>query len=264
MNSFMRAGRASIAAASIIALASAAPAMAGDGYGTQAKSLNKFYFGVFGGVDLRDDQNLDGATPGGAVRNIEVEYNDGSIFGANVGIAGKDYSWGRLRGEVEFAYRTSDVENLALNGVGRVVLDGSKTEITTGFVNAYIDSPVYFDRVRFSLGAGFGLANVNHGINYLVANAAAIGTIPGNLQIALPSSETTYAWQVIGGTEIKMTDTISLVGDIRYTEINDVQVERYVQNSIINGVATTQGTLDSILKTDLSSVSVTGGVRVSF
>lgn len=239
-------------------------AAAGDGYGTQPQPQKQFYFGVVGGVDLRDNQNLDGATPGGAVRNIEVEYDNGSMFGVSVGLLGKDYSWGRVRGDVEFAYRVSDVEYLALNGIARVVQDGSKTEIMTGLVNAYYDTPLYFDRIRFSIGAGFGIANVNHGINYLVANAAAIGAQPGNLQIALPSSETTYAWQISGGTEIKLTDMISLVGDVRYLEINDVQVERYVGNSIINGVATTQGTLDSILKTDLSTVTVTGGLRIAF
>jgi hypothetical protein len=239
-------------------------ASAGDGYDTQPKSPISHYFGVFGGIDIRDDQNLNGQTPGGAVRDIVVDYDNGWVFGANIGIAGRDYAWGRVRGEVEFAFRKADVGALALNGVDRVVQDGSETTVTTGLVNAYYDSPLLYDRLRLSVGAGFGIANINHGINYLVANAAAIGTIPGQLQIALPSSETTYAWQLIGAAEVKINETLSFVGDVRYLSINDVQVERYVGNSIINGVATTQGTLDSILKTDLQSVTVTGGLRVTF
>lgn len=239
-------------------------AHAGDGYAADAKSPMRYYFGVFGGADFRKDQNLNGATSGGAGRNIDVEYDTGSVFGANVGVVGRDYAWGRVRGEVEFAYREANVENLALNGVARVVQDGSETSIATGMVNAYYDTPLYYDRFRLSFGAGFGLANANHGINYLVANAAAIGTQPGNLQIALPTSETTYAWQLIGGAEVKMTDTISLIGDVRYLRVGDVQVERYIGNSIINGVATTTGTLDSILKTDLSTVTLSAGLRISF
>lgn len=255
-------GRGLVGAAAVVLGAHAAHA--GDGYRAAAQSPLSYYFGVFGGVDLRKDQDINGATSGGAVRDIVVEYDTGSVFGANVGMAGRDNAWGRVRGEVEFAYREADVKNLALNGVARVVQDGSETTIATGMVNVFYDTPLYFNRFRLSFGGGFGIANVNHGINYLVANAAAIGTQPGNLQIALPSSETTYAWQLIGGGEVKMTESISLVGDIRYLDVGDLQVERYIGNSIINGVATTTGTLDSILKSDLSSVTLSAGLRISF
>lgn len=260
-------GMAGVCRTAIVGLAivgGAQVAQAGDGYGAAAKSPMHYYFGVFGGVDLRRDQDINGATAGGAVRDIVVEYDTGSVFGANLGVSGRENAWGRLRGEVELAYREAEVKNLALNGVARVVQDGSETSISTGMVNVYYDTPLYFDRFRLSFGGGFGIASVNHGINYLVANAAAIGTQPGNLQIALPSSETTYAWQLIAGGEMKMTESISLVGDVRYLGLGDLQVERYIGNSIINGVATTTGTLDSILNTDMSTVTLSAGLRIAF
>jgi opacity protein-like surface antigen len=222
---------------------------------------NRFYASVFGGAETLDDESITGANAAGQARNINVEFGDGSVFGAAVGVTGGDMSFGRFRGEFETAFRQSDVEALALNGTARQFNPSSEVSITTAMVNAYYDTPVFWERVRAFGGVGFGIAGVDHEIRYLVANAAATG---GNLQILLPSSETTYAYQLILGSEIELSPSWSLSGDVRYLDVGDVQVERYIGNSILNGVATNNGTLDSVLDADLTSISATIGLRFKF
>lgn len=222
------------------------------------------YVSIFGGIDTPDEEKLDGQNAAGDLRDIDVALDDGKIFGGALGVAGADSSWGRLRAEVELSFRKSDQEGLTLNGVPRTVIDGSDVSVGAGMLNAYYDTPKFFDRVRFGVGAGFGVASVNHEIGYLIAVPPAIGTIPGQIQIAIPSSETGYAYQLIGGVEVELSSKLSLIGNVRYFDLGDVQVERFVLNSFINGVPTTTGTLDSVLDADYSTTSFTVGVRYKF
>lgn len=222
------------------------------------------YVTVFGGIDAPDEEKIDGRNAAGDLRDIDVALDDGKVIGAALGVAGADSSWGRLRAEVEFSFRKSDLEGLTLNGVPRTVVDGSDVSIGAGMLNAYFDTPKLLDRLRFGVGAGFGVASVNHEIGYLIAVPPAIGTIPGQVQIAIPSSETGYAYQLIGMAEVELSRNLSLIGDVRYFDLGDVQVERFVLNSFINGVPTTTGTLDSILDADYSTTSFTVGIRYKF
>ncbi len=219
------------------------------------------YVGVFGGGDFVEDESINGANAAGAVRDIDVEFDTGSVFGAVVGVAGAEQSWGRIRGEVEASFREADMSALALNGVARQFNPASEVSVSSALVNAYYDSPLYADRVRFFAGAGFGIAGIDHEIRYLVANAAATG---GNLQILIPTTETTFAYQLIGGAEVELGGNWSLIGDVRYFDLGDVQVERFIANSIIDGTATNNGTLDSVLDADWSTISATVGLRYRF
>lgn len=241
----------------------AAAALAGVAAPAQAEE-QKAYVTGFAGVDMPDSVNLDGANSAGAVRDIDAALEDGSVLGLAVGVASKDASFGRFRAEVEVSFRESDLEGLKLNGVDRTIIEGSDVSTTAALINVHYDTPVYWERVRFNAGVGFGIASIDHQIRYLVANAAAIGSIPGQLQIAIPSTESTYAAQVIGGFEVELSPNWSITGDVRYFDLGDVQAERYILNSIINGVASTTGTLDSILDSDYSTTSFTTGLRFKF
>lgn len=244
-------------------LAAAAAALAGLA-GPALADANSFYIGGFVGGDMPDDESLDGANAAGQLRDIDVALEEGTLFGLVLGVATPEQDFGRFRAEIEAGFRSSELEGLNLNGVARVVQPGSEVSVASGMLNVHYDTPVFLDRVRLNLGAGFGVAGIDHEIRYLVANGAAIGSTPGNLQIAIPSSEMTYAYQIIGGIEVMLAPGLSLTGDVRYFDLGDVQAERYILNSIINGVATTNGTLDSILDADYATTSLTIGVRVAF
>jgi opacity protein-like surface antigen len=223
-------------------MAAAAAAVAVSNEAGAQTADNRFYASVFGGVETFDDESITGANAAAQARTINVEFGDGSIFGVAAGVSSADHSMGRFRAEFETAFRQADVEALSLNGVPRQFNPSSEVSITTAMVNAFYDTPVFWERVRAYGGVGFGLANVDHEIRYLVANAAATG---GNLQILIPSSESTYAYQLVLGSEIELSPSWSLTGDVRYLDVGDTQVERYIGNTIINGTATNNGTLDS-------------------
>jgi opacity protein-like surface antigen len=241
-----------LAAAAALAAANTAHAQTAD---------NRFYASVFGGFETVDDESIAGANAAGQARNINVGFGDGSVFGVAAGVSSGDMAFGRFRAEVETAFREADVDSLSLNGVARQFNPSSEVSITTAMVNVLYDTPAFWGRVRAFGGVGFGLAGVDHQIRYLVANATATG---GNLQILIPSSETTYAYQLILGTEVELSPSWSFIGDVRYLDVGDTQVERYIGNTIINGTATSNGTLDSVLDADLASVSATIGVRYRF
>lgn len=242
-----------IAAAAVLGLATPAAAQERGAYVT-----------VFGGVDAPADEKIDGRNAAGDLRDIDVGFDDGSMFGVALGLTGPDRSWGRARAEIEFSYRESGLEELTLNGVSRTVVDGSEVSMSAGMLNVFYDTPQMFDRLRFSVGAGFGAASVDHQIHYLIAVPPATGSIPGQVQIAIPTTEAAYAWQLIGAAEIALTPSLSLTGDIRLFDLGDVQVERFVLNSFINGTPTTTGTLDSILDADYATTSVAVGLRYRF
>jgi opacity protein-like surface antigen len=242
-----------VAAASVLGLATPA---AGQERGA--------YVTVFGGMDAPVDEKIDGRNAAGDLRDIDVGFDSGSIFGAALGLASTERSYGRARAEIEFSHRESQLGDLTLNDVDRTVVDGSEVSVSAGMLNVFYDTPQMFDRLRFSVGAGFGAASVDHQIHYLIAVPPATGSIPGQVQIAIPTTEATYAWQLIGAAEIALTPSLSLTGDIRYFDLGDVQVERFVLNSFINGAPTTTGTLESILDADYATTSVTVGLRYRF
>jgi opacity protein-like surface antigen len=222
---------------------------------------NRFYVAGTFGSDAFDDETISGANAAAQRRDINVEFDNGGYYGVALGLLATESTYGRVRGEVEASFRSADVQALALNGVARNVAEGSEVSVASGMINGFYDTPVYFDRFRLYAGAGLGIAGVDHEIRYLVANPAATG---GNLQIIIPSSEMTVAYQFIGGAEVALSPSWSLTADVRYFDAGDVQVERYIGNTIINGTATNIGTLDSVLDADLSSVTASAGIRYRF
>lgn len=240
-------------AAGVAIAAAAGPAAAQTGV----------YVTAFGGVDS-PEETLDGANPAGAVRHIEVTLEDGSIYGGALGVASSEYAFGRFRAEVEVSSRKSDLEGIELNDVARTIREDRSVAVSTGMIQAIYDTPLYWDRVRFHIGAGYGFAAVDHNLGYLVANAAAIGSSPGNFLINIPNSETTSAYQIMAGAEVVLAPRWSLTADVRSLNVGDLQAQRFVENSIINGTPTTIGTLDSVLSADYSSMSYTVGLKYAF
>ena len=224
----------------------------------------KVYIAAFGGIDMPDDERLDGTNADGQLRDIDVLLGDDSVVGLALGVATPEQSFGRFRGEIEASFRQSDLGGLTLNGVAREVLDGSHVSVAAAMVNLSYDTPQLFDRLRFTAGAGFGVAAIDHQIRYLIAVPPAIGAFPGNVQIAIPSTETTHAYQLIGGAEFALNKSFSLTADVRYFDLGNVQAERFILNSFIGGVPTTIGTLDSILDADYATTSFTVGIRYQF
>jgi len=217
-----------------------------------AGETQKFYASLQYGFDAPAEETLRGANAGGAPRNIDIEYKDGVVLAAAFGVVAHQGDYGRLRLEVETAYRESDVDSLVLNDVSRRFRGDSHQSTTTAMINALYDTPLLADRVRLFGGAGFGIAVQDHEVRYLVERPDSAG---GNLPIALPTSETTWAAQAIVGGEVILTNHLSAVADVRFVDFGDTQVQRFILSN---------GNLDSILDAENSTFSGTVGLRFNF
>ncbi len=199
---------------------------------SEGSSAGDIYVSVFVGDNLGRDQRFEGATVGGAARNIETPTKDGLIGGAAIGVIVSDSGIGRFRTEAEFSAGKNDIKELVLNDVPRDLVRGRKS-VTAGMLNIAYDTPRIFDRVRLTAGAGFGLAAIDYDIQYNVAAAGPAISISTNQSGRL-------AYQLIGGASVELTDGLELTGDVRYFEVGSHQVVRF---------NLTTGTLDSVLGT---------------
>ncbi|MEM6746274.1 MAG: outer membrane beta-barrel protein [Pseudomonadota bacterium] len=229
-----------VAASSVAALSAAAHAEP------------KFYAGINFGQTSFSDGELRGANASGAPRNIDIEFDSGQFIAGSLGFIAKENDYGRVRFDVEAAFHDGDVDQLILNDVERRVRDGSEISATTVMINAYYDTPKFAERFRGFAGAGFGVGNIDHEVRYLVERPEEAG---GNLAIAIPSSETTLAYQFVLGAEAEITPHLSFIVDGRFVEFGDTQVERFVL---------TTGALDSVLDSDNGTTTVSFGLRARF
>ena len=207
----------------------------------------KIYGAIFVGDRFGEDQTFSGETLSGQPRVIESPTKDGVIGGAVLGAIVKEARWGRIRAEAEIAASKNSVSRLILNGQERELLQGRKS-VTTVMANLVYDTPKVLDRVRFSVGGGFGAASIDYNIQYNVAAAGPTILIPTN-------QSGRFALQAIGGVSVDVTERFALTADVRYLHVDTHQVERFNQ---------TAGTLDSTLKAKYHSTAVTAGVRYFF
>lgn len=221
-------------------------------FGSASAGEGPFYVALHYGFDSPADEEIRGSNVAGADRNIDIDFESGSYFGASLGVVAKEGEFGRLRFEVEAAHREAEVDALALNDVDRRFRDDSQLTTTTVMINGLYDTPLLADRFRLFAGGGFGIANQDHDVRYLVERSEEAG---GNLAIAIPSSETTWSAQGILGGEWVISPKLSAVADVRFVQYGDTQVERYVL---------TTGAIDSVLDAENSTITSTIGLRLSF
>jgi len=220
----------------------------------------RVYVSVFAGGLSPDAQTFFGRNEAGMLRDIVVDYDAPITAGVNIGVVAVDKPFGRLRVEGELSYRSARVEALSLNDIDRVVMPGSKSSAATGFVNLWYDTPKILGVVRVSAGAGFGLASIDNNILYLVALPAATN---GQARIAIPDSNTTFAYQLMGGVELDVSRSFSIIGDVRHVRFGDYQAQRFILNTpgVLGGNG---GTLDSVLESKWAATSITAGIRLKF
>lgn len=224
----------------VLALMSVIPTQA------SAKDAN-IYGGLFIGDRLGEGQTFEGANIAGAPRVIQTPTKDGLVGGAMIGVVVADANWGRIRTEAELSAGKNDIRRLTLNGVQRELLSGRKS-VTTTMLNVAYDTPKIWDRIRFTVGGGAGAASIDYDIEYNVAAAGPRIQIPTNATGKL-------ALQAIGGVSFEVAKNFELTADARYLHVGKHNVERYNFST---------GTLDSVLRTDYDSTSITAGLRFFF
>ncbi|MEM1284552.1 MAG: outer membrane beta-barrel protein [Pseudomonadota bacterium] len=193
-----------------------------------------FYVGARGGVVLANDSEFTITGPDLVENAYEMGYGGYGFIGFEL----PDLYWGaglRLEGEVGLIHL--DVETHTVGGTERSEDDSfGSTEAIAGFLNAYVD----FGNggLRPFIGGGVGVARVtfdDHG----VTGALGVMDDAGNA----------FAWQIMAGASVHLTDAVSLEGMVRHQSVMDVEL-----------VSSTGPTSDI----DLSSTQVLFGARYHF
>lgn len=216
-------------AASSLAIAFAAPAVAQD-----------WYVQGFAGYTFADDANFAGVI-GGAPQSVFTEFDDGYNIGGSVGyrFLPKGSSIG-LRGEVELSFGENDADAFNFSGNGPGFEPNADGDVSTTLLlaNAFVD----FDtggKLTPYIGGGIGAGFVDFGLVYG----------PG---VTITGSDEVFAAQLIAGVSYEINDRTSIFGDVRYLQAYDVE-----------GVRTSPGGV-ALVSDDLNRTALNVGVRFNF
>jgi OmpA-OmpF porin, OOP family len=183
--------RASAALAAAGALATALPASAADTEG--------WYGGLGGGWSSLDEIKLKISQPGGTLDAQNPTSNSAAVNGAF------GYKFDpSIRLEAEVQYADFNMQRLPPPSP-RLLGPKGDLGITTVYANALYD---YHFSQRFAAtigaGVGAGLADAN---------------VPVNPNQSITSTGTGFAWQVIAGFTVALTDNLEIQADYRYQSI---------------------------------------------
>ncbi len=179
------------------------------------------YIGIEGGVSLKDKVTVevdvppaDGVFVNGARARTKMGVDGDVILG---------YDFGPVRLEAEGGYKNNKYRNLTVlnpailpTGVtvpaGTVVENERDLEIWSGMINGLIDIGKDGGFQIYG-GGGVGLARFE-----LPVRVAGVGTV-------IDDRKTDFAWQLIGGVRVPVTDRVDLGVKYRYFNIDDFQLQ---------------------------------------
>ena len=204
-----------------------------------------YYGQLFGGVSILQDPSFEGVvTPPGGNQSVATDFDTGFSIGGAVGKSLPSLNFGkfRVRGEVELSYNNSDVDSVFFSGNGPAAEANVDGDISTTrlFGNLIADLPTGGAFTPYA-GLGLGLASTDTDIVY-------------GQGIRLDDRSENFSAQLILGSAYKLTDNLSLIGDVRYVRDFGVDVPRF------NGA----GGLTGVVSDDISSVNVNVGLRFGF
>ncbi|MEM8770452.1 MAG: OmpA family protein [Pseudomonadota bacterium] len=202
-----------LAATASIAIAPAASAYEGI-YGSIGAGLS--YFGYENDVSNDEVDN-----PGPVLFDSDSDYDNGVGIYTSIG-----YAWGNnFRSELEYSYRTADIDQIdpqaGFSGLPSGSISGD-TRVHAIMVNTLYDFEGVSSLVTPYIGAGVGLASVNHDIT---------GSTPG-FSIDYADREFDLALQGIAGVAVNLTENLFLDLSYRYFRTSGATFE----DSVVNGV----------------------------
>lgn len=194
-------------AAAVIAV----PAQARDG---------QAYIGINGGVSFEDQVTVDIAGPEGGPLTSAAIGDTRTGLDADVVVG---YDFGAFRLEAEGGYKRNRYD--ALTVVNPAILPGETTvapgtvvdnqrrlEIYSGMINALVEFGSD-DGFQVFGGGGVGVANLK-----LPVEVAGVGTV-------IDDSATDFAWQLIGGARLAVTDNLDLGVKYRYFVLDNFNLQ---------------------------------------
>ncbi len=158
-----------------------------------------FYIGGAAGADFA----VDAEASTGLGRNT-VKYSTGPTGLLNFG-----YDFGSIRAEVEGAYARNDVDHIGGASLGNV---GGSARTWSAMVNGFYDFKTGTPWTPY-IGGGIGVGFVHASLSGTRPPGTAIGVYSG--------SDTTFAYQGIGGVSYALSPQLKLTADYRYFATTD-------------------------------------------
>lgn len=160
------------------------------------------YVSISGGMALLTDSDftVDGGGSG------EFTFDPGLLFLAEVGY---EVQASGSRIGLEFGYRTNDIDEFSVDGVGSTSAIDGDAETVSFMANGYYDFSA--GQVSPFLMAGAGLANVEGKIDGLAGDDSA--------------DDTVFAYQFGGGISVPLSPTVNLDGSYRYFGTEDPDLD---------------------------------------
>lgn len=121
-------------------------------------------------------------------------------------------SFGALRGEVEGSYRRSKVDQA--RGLGVTVEGNGDVSALSAMANIYFDPALELGPVRPYVGGGIGVSR------FKARDVEAVG-VPGIPPVS--GTETGFAWQLMAGVGLPLSEKATLTAGYRYFATPDVK-----------------------------------------
>jgi opacity protein-like surface antigen len=187
-----------------------------------------FYAGVRAGGVWADDTQFSITGPNLVENAYELGFT-GSLF---VGFEVPDLYWGAgARLEAELGYGAFDVDTHTVAGTPVAAANSfGSTDALTAMANLYVDYNL--GALRPFVGGGIGVARVefdNHGVT-------------GNLGI-MSDTENGFAWQVMAGVGVDVTQALTLEAMVRYQAISGAELVSSTGPTSTIDLASTQALL---------------------
>ena len=122
-------------------------------------------------------------------------------------------SFGPIRGEIEGSYRRSKVDEA--RGLGVVVEGKGEVSALSAMANIYFDPALELGPVKPYIGGGVGISR------FRARDVEAVG-IPGASPVS--GSETGFAWQLMAGVGLAVSEQATVTAGYRYFATPDVEV----------------------------------------
>lgn len=179
------------------------------------------YIGINGGVSFEDQVTVDVDTPPLDDQLVNAAFAD-TKMGLDTDVV-VGYDFGAFRLEAEGGYKRNGYDGLTIvnsailpGGLtvpsGTVVQNESDLEIFSGMVNGLLEFG-NDDGFQIFGGGGVGVANLN-----LPVEVAGVGVV-------VDENATDFAWQLLAGARVALTDNLDLGVKYRYFVIDDFELE---------------------------------------
>ena len=175
----------------------------------------------------------------GAPGNVASDYNSG--YNISVAVGKKIPAWSGFRAELELSYSENDADTIDFSGNGA----GNEANVDGDISSTSIYANILYDiktgsKITPYVGAGVGVSFIDSSIAY------------GGAPVRIDDDDTAISAQLIAGAAYKISDTLDLTLDARYSRAFSVELSRVS----LGGTA--------IVEDDFDNLSLNLGLRFAF